>query len=206
MKTVYPEVAGVTFKEVPGFPAYCVGDDGSVWTRHGRMEVSKDRVRWPRKSRPAVLWGLTDTWTRKRLSRRSPHGHLGVRLFSEGKARHFAVHELVLLVFVGPRPNGYVACHFPDRDPTNNRLENLRWDTYKANEADAFKHGTRIMGERVYSAKLNENAVREIRDLMRSGVPSKEVGQRYGVHYTTVNKVVAGVLWSHVDAPAQRGA
>ena len=49
------------------------------------------------------------------------------------------VHRLVLEAFVGPAPDGMEACH-NDGDPTNNRLDNLRWDTRSANNTDAVRH------------------------------------------------------------------
>jgi len=41
-------------------------------------------------------------------------------------------HVLVLLAFVGPKPDGMEGCH-TDGDSMNNRLENLRWDTHTNN-------------------------------------------------------------------------
>lgn len=42
------------------------------------------------------------------------------------------IHELVMLAFVGPRPNGMEIDHI-DRNKNNNRLENLRYVTHKEN-------------------------------------------------------------------------
>jgi len=51
-----------------------------------------------------------------------------------GKFTPVPVHHLVLEVFVGPRPEGTVACH-NNGDGYDNRVRNLRWDTRKANAA-----------------------------------------------------------------------
>lgn len=57
-----------------------------------------------------------------------------------GKKRVNAkVHHLVLLAFVGPRPPGLMGLHGDD-DPTNNRVENLRWDTQASNEQDKVRN------------------------------------------------------------------
>ena len=45
------------------------------------------------------------------------------------------VHVLVAQAFLGERPSGYHVCH-KDGDKTNNRIENLRYDTPKANWDD----------------------------------------------------------------------
>lgn len=50
------------------------------------------------------------------------------------------VHVLVLLAHAGPRPDGMEGCH-ADGDPTNNRLENLSWDTHLANVHDTIRMG-----------------------------------------------------------------
>lgn len=60
---------------------------------------------------------------------------------AKGKRKSYGVHVLVLLAFVGPRPNGYEGCHF-DGDPSNNRLSNLRWDSRSENQKDRARHGT----------------------------------------------------------------
>lgn len=60
------------------------------------------------------------------------NGYYTVRLC--GKTR--TVHSLVLEAFIGPKPDGLAACHGPDFDTSNNRLSNLRWDTYYANNAE----------------------------------------------------------------------
>lgn len=60
---------------------------------------------------------------------------------SRGTRMTVHVHVLVMLAFVGPRPEGMVICHF-DGDPTNNHLANLRYDTHSSNMLDSVRHGT----------------------------------------------------------------
>jgi hypothetical protein len=48
------------------------------------------------------------------------------------------VHHIVLEAFVGPRPEGAVACH-TDCDNLNNKVSNLRWDTPTGNVADTLR-------------------------------------------------------------------
>lgn len=42
------------------------------------------------------------------------------------------IHRLVLETFLGPAPDGCECDHY-DRDPSNNKLENLRWVTHYEN-------------------------------------------------------------------------
>ncbi len=68
------------------------------------------------------------------------HGYLLAGLSRDGKQRTTRVHHMVLEAFVGPRPEGLVGCH-NNGDPSDNRLENLRWDTQRNNNLDAVRHG-----------------------------------------------------------------
>lgn len=78
-------------------------------------------------------------WYRGRQLR-GPTNAAGYRVYEiAGKKRYG--HQLALEAFVGPRPEGYQACH-GDGNPANNALSNLRWDTVSANKYDAVKHGT----------------------------------------------------------------
>lgn len=68
-------------------------------------------------------------------------GHLKVSLIdSGGVTRTKFIHQLLMLTFVGPRPEGMEVCHNDD-NPLNNRLDNLRYDTHRANMQDAVRNG-----------------------------------------------------------------
>lgn len=69
-------------------------------------------------------------------------GYKKVALSKDGEIRTKTVHALVMLAFVGHRPPGMDVCHY-NGDPSDNQLENLRYDTRKANHDDRFRHGTR---------------------------------------------------------------
>lgn len=68
-------------------------------------------------------------------------GHKTVCLYREKGYKTYLVHRLVMLAFVGVCPEGMQVCHYDGR-PSNNRLDNLRYDTQKANEQDKRRHGT----------------------------------------------------------------
>ena len=67
-------------------------------------------------------------------------GHRTVGLWKDKRQRKAFVHRLVLEAFVGPAPTGMEACHWDD-DPTNNHIDNLRWDTRKNNMVDMVRNG-----------------------------------------------------------------
>jgi hypothetical protein len=53
-------------------------------------------------------------------------------LTGAGRIERCYVHDLVLLAFVGPKPEGLEVCHGNDVK-ADNRLQNLRYDTRSAN-------------------------------------------------------------------------
>lgn len=136
----------------------------------------------------------------KTPSRNQIDGHYRVNLSVGNKKRKFGVHRLVLEAFVGPCPDGMEACHFPDRDPANNALSNLRWDTHQANVDGAAKHGTRAKGETQGSAKLTEADVRSIRATYKRRHPTrsaKALAVKHKVSECTIRSVLSGRYWGH---------
>ena len=87
-----------------------------------------------------------DSYGRHRKTRvlkpnQNDSGHYQVRLFRNGKSESYPyVHHLVLEAFVGPRPEGMVACHADDVKE-HNYIENIRWDTPSSNRFDAVRNG-----------------------------------------------------------------
>jgi len=120
-----------------------VGYEGSYEVSdHGRVR-SIGRTVPHRKtgSRTLPTRILNQRMTSRRKGREHAKRYLIVDLCSADHKKHIhKVHRLVLEAFVGPRPEGYVACHGND-DPTDNRLDNLRWDTRSANTYDAVVNG-----------------------------------------------------------------
>lgn len=55
------------------------------------------------------------------------------------------VHDLMGLAFFGPKPKGAVCRHL-DGNPKNNRIENLKYGTYRENTLDTYEHGTSLLG------------------------------------------------------------
>ena len=109
----------------------------------GAYEVS-DRGRVRSVDRVRVFANGHQRHYRGRMLTPSPgeRGHLYVQIFRTAKL----IHRLVLEAFEGPCPEGMEGCHH-DGNPTNNRIENLRWDTRRSNVADALRHGTHSNGQ-----------------------------------------------------------
>lgn len=122
-------------------------------------------------------------------------GHLMVTLCRDGSRDRRRVHRLVLEAFVGPNPPGTEGCH-NDGDPTNNRLENLRWDTVLANKADRERHGRTARGERHGRSKLTVAQVAELRRLRAAGATQTSLAERFGISQPHVSAICRGDFWS----------
>jgi len=167
--------------------AGCVGLEVSDWGRVRSWRSSGRELR----SEPALRALKTDK-----------DGYQEVSLPRVGGKRIYRrVHALVLEAFVGPRPPGMICRHFPDRDPANNRLENLRWGTYVENERDKKQHGMSLAGARHHRAmaKLSVDQVRQIRSLLASGALSQRViAKQFGVKQQAISKINVGQRWQHL--------
>jgi hypothetical protein len=123
------------WKDIPGYEGrYQVSDLGRV--------RSVDRlVEFPRYLRDGA-WRSASLRKRKGvLLRPGPmrSGHLTVAL---GRGNSRQVHQLVLLAFVGPCPEGHEVLHL-DHDPKNNRLDNLKYGTRSENIKMDYAAGRR---------------------------------------------------------------
>lgn len=121
------------WRPVVGFEgAYEVSDLGRV--RSLRRQVTQ-RTRW---GGEMLRW-----FPEKILVPRVCGRYLAHILYSEERKRTVLAHILVAEAFLGRRPEGHEVCHYDDNG-TNNSLQNLRYDTPKANTQDAIRNGRRL--------------------------------------------------------------
>ena len=119
------------WKDIPGFPGYKASDKGRVASY---------------KKRTGTEWAVGPKWEiveeQQRLLKPSttPRGYEGVNLRADGKTHFMKVSYLVLLAFVGSRPDGMQVCH-NDGNKKNDGLDNLRYDTAIGNVNDKCKLG-----------------------------------------------------------------
>jgi hypothetical protein len=103
---------------IPGMPGYEASDLGNIrsWrSTHAHI---------PRLARPKVL----KPWTHDKRG-----GYQYVHLVVDGKSRHYKVHRLVTLTFLGPSD---LEVRHKDDNPSNNILANLFYGTREDNLTD----------------------------------------------------------------------
>lgn len=123
-------------------------------------------------------------------------GYSRVNLSRPGRTQWFDIHFLVLLAFVGPRPEG-MECRHLDGVRMNSGLSNLCWGTSKQNQGDRRGHGTGNQGSRNHFSKVGEKEVFTIRQ-MAGNASRGEIARKLGLSYGIVSDVVAGRTWRHV--------
>lgn len=186
----------IAYREVVGFDGwYAVGDDGSVWSCRP-------------KPHPNCPPGQVGPWKRMRrvLARRKPDQPprvnptaIVILTHPDGSRRTARVSHLVLEAFVGPCPSGLECCHENDV-ASDNRLTNLRWDTRKANIADAIRNNRFVRGSVSPRTPLTEEDVVAIRRLHQRGTSVATISDLFHVSRRTVEKIVSGRTWKHVQA------
>jgi hypothetical protein len=134
---VEPDLPGEKWRRIPGYEGrYEASDLGRVRSVERTITDTLGRVRRLKSYvlQPAVC---------KRGGRIT---HLSVGL---GDRNSHHVHRIIMRTFVGPPPEGFEVCH-NNGDPTDNKLENLRYDTRSANHLDMQRHGTDVYRNRTH--------------------------------------------------------
>lgn len=108
--------------------------------------------------------------------------------------KRLLAHRLSYEAFVGPIGDKYVLHTCDVRLCVN--PEHLFLGTAADNSRDMRLKGRSAKGERVGSAKLTEEAVREIR---RATASDEYLAKKYGVHSDAISRVRNKTTWSHVD-------
>lgn len=99
-------INNVEYREIPGYPDYYAGYDGTIYSS------KSDMLRNPNTDRD---------------------GYLQVTLYGiEGKRNSERVNRLVALAWL-PNPESKPQVHHKDEDKTNNSVDNLAWTTSKEN-------------------------------------------------------------------------
>lgn len=172
-------VKSVEYRIVPGYPGYRAGDDGSVWgclNSHGKVGSWHILKKRPDKDGYGVVTLSRD---RNRKTRRVSH--------------------IILESFVGPRPDGTEACHGPDHNPSNDRPENLRWDTHFNNIGDKIAINSQAKGIGHGMVKLTDADVISLRRIHEEqGLGYKRLGRMFKISPNQAMLIIKRINWKHI--------
>jgi len=104
--------------DIPGYESYCITKSGRVFRKVGYCcKVEREVKR-----------------------RYKKNGYMIVGLWEKGKSKTILIHRLLALTFI-PNPENKPCVDHINRKPDDNRLENLRWVTYKENAQNQEQKG-----------------------------------------------------------------
>lgn len=109
----------------------------------------------------------------------------------------YSAHRLVMAAFVGECPEGMEVCH-NDSNRLNNSLENLRYDTRRANAADRVGNGTAPIGNQNPRAYLSKQQVEEIKWAYSFGFTQQQIADFFSTTRSNINNITRGKTWSHL--------
>lgn len=148
-------------REIPGAPGYWAGEDGNIYSTRGRI------TRGPKAS---------DRYYASPPRLVKPADGRYLRVTIDGRTKN--VHVLICETWHGPRPTGTQVSHL-NENAHDNRPENLAWESPKQNMA---RRGyLQYSGERSSRAKLTDQQVEQIRELLAQGRSLSEIGRQFGV-------------------------
>ena len=93
--------------------------------------------------------------------------------------------------------DGAFVCHSCDNTACVNP-DHLWRGNHAKNMEDKFKKGRCLKGSEHACAKLTEDDVRCIRNLLLAGATQNLIARQFGVSETTVSDINTGKRWSHV--------
>src|ERR1700733_236673 len=126
---------------------------------------------------------------------RTSNGYLKSSLLKEGNKKTFSLHRLVGIHFI-PNINNLPQINHIEGNQKDNRFWMLEWSTSSDNLKHAYRNGlARQDGEFHATKKLNWIKVREIRNLHKQGIPTKELSKKFGIHSGHINGIIANIYW-----------
>jgi hypothetical protein len=125
------------------------------------------------------------------------YGYVKRVLCKNGKMFYFTEHRLVGMAFVENPQNKATVNHI-NGIKTDNRVENLEWNTDLENKQHAVKNGLMdFKGVNHSKCKLTEQQVLEIREIGFSQTRTS-LSKKYGVCRNSILGIITGKYWSHI--------
>lgn len=172
------------FRNVPKFEGFIAASNFGRIYSHPRSVVKR-----------SGLTGhvVTQKYEGRLLSQYDRGGYMTVRFGVDKKKFTELVSRLVLMAFDREPEEHELACH-NDSNPTNNCIENLRWDTQTGNMKDRTDRRLYKRGEDHHAATVPVELV----DRLQAGlIGPSEAAKEYGFRYAHLWRIAKGHSWKH---------
>lgn len=140
---------------------------------------------------------ITIKWKFSKLKKDGWYDSVG--LYKNGIEKRILIHRLVALAFI-PNPENKPQVNHINGIKTDNRVENLEWNTAKENSIHAVKIGLCKRGEKFSRSKLKDEKVRAIKRLLRINpkVNRYRLAEKVGVTNGVIYQIIRGDSWKHI--------
>lgn len=119
-----------------------------------------------------------------------------VNLYNGSATRSFRVAVMVMLAFVGPKPDGHEIV-FRDGDRGNARLDNLAY-------VPVEEIVRALPGDGALAKRRSGLTADQARAIAASSDKAADVARDYGIPHQTVNRIRQGRLWAEETADVRR--
>jgi hypothetical protein len=139
----------------------------------------------------------------KTLSFGESGGYLKVGLYDSNKNRfNLYVHRIVATAFI-PNIHNKPEVNHINGIKSDNRKDNLEWNTSSENTIHSFKTGlstkNAVIGQKNGRSKLSNKEVLEIKEKYRLGnISQRTLSNQYNVSQCMISNIIKGVNWIHV--------
>ena len=132
-----------------------------------------------------------DCWLWKNCKNKAGYGGF------QNSNKSVNAHRFAWFLAHGKITKNLYVCHICDVKSCVNPAH-LFLGTQKDNIRDSMKKGRLSKGSNHHAAKLDENKVRKMRELRKTGLIFRELAKRFGVTYAAAYYAISGVTWKSV--------
>ena len=125
------------------------------------------------------------------------NGYWSVGLSKNGKYTSCLLHRIVALAFI-PNPQNKPQVNHINCNKKDNSVQNLEWVTSQENNLHSVSQIKGVKGVKVWTAKLSEQNVREIRNRLQKGEMLVTLAKEFKVCKQTIFKIKNNKIWKSV--------
>jgi hypothetical protein len=125
-------------------------------------------------------------------------GYYMISVSKNNKTKPYRVHRLLANTYI-PNPKNLPEINHKDGNKLNNDIRNLEWCTHAENMSHANKTGLlNNKGSRNGMAKLKEEDIPKIRELLKSGMSQYKIAVQFNISRSAIENIKVRGNWAHI--------